>query len=263
MKRIHITGSPRSGTTLMLEMMSACFRLDVVGKKEISVLADLPEPRPDAIACTKNPGELGIVPELLDLDPDQWFIFMVRDPRDVIVSIHRMRPDIYWTNLRLWNFSWDAIRSCRDHERLIIIRYEDLVRAPDMVQDAISRRIPFLKKRLPFSQYHHHSRPSPQSRQAMHGVRPVNDSSIGTWRRHKARVAGQLSLHGPVTDVLIELGYEKDDSWLGQLEGVTPDISPGRWPDFIPDEERQEYRQRLEESLCEYRRKRGLTGRVS
>ena len=181
MKRIHITGSPRSGTTLMLEMMATGFRLDVIGKKEISVLADLPVPHPNAIACTKKPHEWSIIPGLLACDPDLWFIFMVRDPRDVIASVHRMCPDIYWTNLRLWNHAWDAIRNCREHERLLVIRYEDLVRKPDKVQEKISGRMPFLKQKLPFSQFHQHTKPSPQSRQAMHGVRPVSDSSVGVW----------------------------------------------------------------------------------
>jgi hypothetical protein len=260
MKRIHITGSPRSGTTLMLEMMATGFKLDVVGKKEISALADLPRPRPGAIACTKNPSEWVLISELLACDPERWFVFMVRDPRDVVVSVHRMRPDIYWTNLRLWNLSWDAIRNCRDHERLLLIRYEDLVRVPDEVQATIFARMPFLKQKLPFSQFHQHSKPSPQSRQAMHGVRPVSDSSIGVWRQHKARLAGQLELHGTVTDVLVDLGYERDGGWLDELEGVTPDISPGHWPDFVPDGQRQISLKSIEESLRQYKRNHGLTG---
>lgn len=243
----------------MLEMMATGFKLDVIGKTEISVLADLPVPYPGAIACTKKPTEWGIIPELLTCDPDLWFIFMVRDPRDVIVSVHRMQPDIYWTNLRLWNLAWDAIKNCRNHERLLVIRYEDLVRNPDGVQGKISVRLPFLEQKLPFSQFHQHSKPSPQSRQAMHGMRPVSDSSVGVWRQHKPRLAGQLSLHGPIADVLIELGYESDHSWHAELEGVTPDTSPGRWPDFVSDEQRQVILQKLEESLHEYRHKRGLT----
>ena len=258
MKRIHITGPPRSGTTLMLELMVTCFKIDVYSKKEISVLVPLPSVKPNTTICTKNPNEWSIVPDLLLCDPDQWFIFMVRDPRDVVVSRHKLKRDIYWANLRQWNSSWRSIRKFRDHERLLIIFYEDLVRHPDEIQSRIVQRIPFLQFKILFSQFHLYAKPSRQSAEAMNSIRPISESSIGRWRNHKARLAGQLKLHGPITDVLIELGYEKDAGWLKELDGISPDTSPGFWQDFIPEKKRQELLQKLDHSLVEYKRRRGL-----
>ena len=34
----------------------------------------------------QNPQDFALVPELLKADPDQWFIFLLRDPRDVVAS---------------------------------------------------------------------------------------------------------------------------------------------------------------------------------
>ena len=128
MKRIHITGSPRSGTTLMLEMMITGYKIDSYCREETSVLSVPGSVARGNIICTKNPNEWRIIPGLISADPNQWFVFMIRDPRDVIVSKHKFRPEQYWTNLGLWQRSWSAIRDCLSHERLVQVRYEDLVR---------------------------------------------------------------------------------------------------------------------------------------
>ncbi len=244
----------------MLELMATGFQLDCVYRTEISVLANLRACGADAVVCTKNPSEWHVVPKLLEHDRDQWFIYMVRDPRDVVVSKHRLRPDVYWTNLYLWNRSWKSIESCRTHERLVLVRYEDLVRSPDQAQNEISRRVPYLARRNPFSLFHQHCSPSEQSVTALGGVRPISDARIGVWQEHKQRLAGQLKLHGPITETLIELGYEPDDRWLKQMQGVTPDTAEGHWPDVIDEEEQRQRIQRLEQALEVYLRSRGLVG---
>ena len=229
MKRIHIVGAPRSGTTLMLELMVTGFVIDGFSRKEICVLT-LPR-HPVNILCTKLPRDTHLVAPLLNADPNQWFIFMLRDPRDAIVSRHGKAPDRYWTNLWQWRRAWNEVRPHAHHEQLLIIRYETLVREPDRVQAEIAARVPFLEVKAPFSQYHQHSKPSPQSLEAMRGMRPISEDSIGAWRRHKARIAGQLQIHGDLTQELMELGYEPDDRWLAELRGVEPDLSPGFWPE--------------------------------
>jgi hypothetical protein len=167
---------------------------------------------------------------------------------------------MYWANLRQWDSSWDSIKESIDHERLIVIHYEDMVKRPDETQRQISSNIPFLKQKLLFSQYHLYSKPSRQSLIAMNNIRPISDASIGKWRNHKSRLAGQLKLHGPITDLLIQLNYETDASWLAELDGVREDVSPGFWPDFIPEEKRLKHKLKLNKLLTEYKNKRGLIG---
>jgi hypothetical protein len=93
------------------------------------------------------------------------------------------------------------------------------------------RDMPFLVRRADFADFHRHARPSEKTIEALGGVRPVDTSSIGAWRQHKPRLAGQLALHGPITRELIELGYEVDDGWLKELDGVVPDTRPSRFPE--------------------------------
>ena len=87
-KRIHIIGPPRSGTTLMLELMITCFRFTHYVRQEVSLLR-YPDGLPDgATLCTKCPRAHHLVREILPCDGSQWFVSLTRDPRDVVVSRH-------------------------------------------------------------------------------------------------------------------------------------------------------------------------------
>jgi hypothetical protein len=262
MKRVHIIGPPRSGTTLMLELMAIGFRFTEVAKKERSLLAErdpkerrlrrrmaavasrLVAFRPRAgegpsvpCLCTKCPVDHRLVPYVLEKADDVWFISMVRDPRDVVASRHGKRPDVYWANLQQWREWAEDTRLYRSHPRLVEVRYESLVEDPDAVQDRIAARLPFLAKAWPFSGFHEVADPSRQSLEAMRSLRPVDASSVGSWRRHLPRLAGQLALHGSIQPELVEFGYEADDSWQRRLDGVEPDTSPGRWADHSSADE--------------------------
>lgn len=258
MKRVHIIGPPRSGTTLMLELMATGFRFSAVSRTEASLL-DVPENAPeDGPLCTKNPQDHRLVSALIDRDENQWFISMVRDPRDVISSRHGLHSEVYWANLRQWRGWLDNTRPFRHHPRLIEVRYEELVEHPDAVQDEISNRLPFLKAAGRFSEFHKVASPSAQSLTAMGDVRPISGASIGRWRQNLPRIAGQLRIHGSVTEALIELGYEEDDRWLELLEGVEPDTRPGHWPEFISPEFAEKYRNCQQQKLQAYLQARGL-----
>ena len=93
-QRVHIVGAPRSGTTLLLELMTTGFRFSHCGKEEVSLL-NTPKVLPsNGMLCTKNPQDWALMRYILPVDPDQYFITTVRDPRDVVVSKHGLRPDV-------------------------------------------------------------------------------------------------------------------------------------------------------------------------
>jgi hypothetical protein len=50
------------------------------------------------------------------------------------------------------------------------------------------------------------------------------------------RIAGQIALHGSIAEDLVEFGYETDDRWLAELEGIEPDTSPSHWPEYFTRE---------------------------
>ena len=242
-RRIHVVGSsPRTGTTLLLELLVAGFAIDASADHETSVFER--PPRGSGIHCTKNPRDLLVAGPLLRIDRNLWLIHMVRDPRDVVVSRHRRDPGKYWTNLRLWKDRQPAARELASHPRFLTVRYEDLVREPDAVQDRIAAWMPFLPKRAPFSAFHRTAKPSEDALDALRGLRPIDTGSIGAWRRHKPRLAAQLALHGSIQDDLERLGYEEGRGVApgagGCGAGQRGEPSPGGAPPPAPSGDRLE-----------------------
>lgn len=262
----------------MLELMIIGFRFSEVARKERSLLAPKddspprlgarlsslashafslvtlePERSPSEVcSCSKNPTDHQLVPYIIEKDENQWFISMLRDPRDVVVSRHGKRPDAYWANLRQWKDWADDTRPFRRHPRLIEVRYEDLVASPDAVQDRVAERLPFLTRARRFSEFHAVARPSKQSLRAMGSVRAVDEDSVGNWRNHLPRLAGQLQVHGSIAQDLIDFGYEEDAGWLQWLEGIEPDTTPGRWREFLSPNEVREIRKQVEAKASAY-----------
>lgn len=233
MKRIHIVGSsPRSGTTLLNEVMAVCFEIDSYAAYENPIY----DWNYDAeIQLSKWPTDILRVAPLIHLMPNLYFVYCIRDPRDSVVSRHRADKEKYWTTLTYFKNFAPIGKKFQDHPRFITVRYEEFVSNPDKVQRDLMERMPFLKKRADFSRFHEIADPSEASIKALRGTRPIKPVSVGSWRKHLPRVAGQLELHGDITPMLIEYGYEKDDSWKQALDGIQPDTSPSHSPEFLDD----------------------------
>lgn len=157
---------------------------------------------------------------------DLYVIYMLRDPRDVVVSKHPWDKNKYWTNLKVWKMWTEMGRELKGHPRFIIVSYEELVSRPDAVQNVIAKRLPFLVKTCSFSVFYRKAKPSSYNLAALKGLRPVSTNSVGNWRNHKARLVNQLNKYGSISEDLIELGYESNDHWEKELIGVPPDPTP-------------------------------------
>ncbi len=225
-RRIHITGTPRSGTTLFLALMLACFEIDGGVQDERRLWRTPPKGR--NIVCTKFPDETDFAANMLPLDPDLHVIYILRDPRDVVVSQSHIDPGRYLTNLRVWKANLEAAKPWFGHRRFHVIDYSALASDPDGVQAQLALDMPFLHRVRAFSRFldcaseekgawlnHMHMK-----------LRPVSSESVGHWRNHLSRVKGQLLIHGDISDELIAMGYEQDKFWLDLLAGVRPDLSP-------------------------------------
>jgi hypothetical protein len=218
-------------------MAIACFDIDLYTEHEDSIYTH--PTRSANIFLTKRPRDILVVEPIIHLLHNLYIIYMLRDPRDTITSKHNKDPDRYWASLRYWKVYTLYGRKLKNHPRFITVRYEDLVTQPDAVQTYLMERMPFLAKRASFSQYHEFARPTQRSLEALRGIRPVASNSVGKWRNHLPRVAGQLNKHGEkaIAQDLIEYGYESDDSWLNELEGVTPDYSDSHWSEYFTPED--------------------------
>lgn len=224
-RRLHITGAPRSGTTLLHVMILTCFDID--GPVEAEQRLRRPVPRDRRLICTKCPGEVEAAVAILKLDPRLDVVYLARDPREVITSEHAAYPGRYFTNLRVWRRAARAAARARNHPRFHVVDYRRLVTEPDVVQAELMTVMPWLRPVRRFSDYHLAvDRPNAEWGPAMRQIRPVCPSSLGAWRRHLSRLQGQLHRHGDLGDELIALGYEPDRAWMRLLDGVEPDLTP-------------------------------------
>lgn len=117
-------------------------------------------PRPDEpfVWGEKSPGNLNYMVELAGLYPDGLFIFVMRDPRATLLSYYRKQmaasdPHAIPGLLRWRYFVWQSIRwrTLISHslasghalgpDRFLIVRYEDLVRQPDAMLQALCGKL--------------------------------------------------------------------------------------------------------------------------
>jgi hypothetical protein len=243
--RIHITGAARSGTTLMLALMMTCFDVDGAVTQECRLWRAPVRRR--RVVLTKQPRDETFAIRLARWDARLHVIYMLRDPREVVVSIHGSAPDQYWSDLPAWRRSVAAARRWFNHPRVHVVRYDELVREPDAVQQRLARAMPFLRIKRPFSQFHEVADlEHEQWRVAMRSIRPPSADALGSWRQHLPRLKAQIAAHGDVADELVTLGFEKDREWLALLQGVQPDETRSRpsaetlkrrfdhaWRDFV------------------------------
>lgn len=230
-KHLHIVGcSPRSGTTLLHEAMVTCFKVDKHYDHEVrfnQVTANDGE-----IVITKRPKDTMYMPAVI-ADPELYVIYVMRDPRDVIVSRHGKDKDMYYSNIRLWRELHACAKKISSHERFLQVNYEEFVAKPDIVQAKIARKFPWLERLHDFSNYHLHANVSAKSRLAMNEVRPIAPTSVGKWRKNLPRIKAQQLTHGSLTPDLIECGYETSGEWEQVLETVEPDFSRSRYPEKV------------------------------
>ena len=231
-KHLHIVAcSPRSGTTLLHEVMVTCFRVDKHYDHEMRF--NRAWASDGQILLTKRPKDTMYAPAVLRDDPEFYVIYVLRDPRDVIVSRHGKDKSRYYANIRLWRELHGTAKSLDGHERFLVVKYEDFVTRPDDMQERIAAKFPWLETLHAFSEYHHHAEVSEKSKRAMHGVRPIAPTSVGLWKQNLPRIKGQQERHGSLTPDLIECGYESSADWELELDSVEADHSRSYYPERV------------------------------
>ncbi|HTR00541.1 MAG TPA: sulfotransferase [Candidatus Acidoferrum sp.] len=230
-QRVHIVGCPRSGTTLLLELMGNCFDFSERTPFEFSIFRQFATQ--SGAVLSKHPTDILHVQPLLESDPTLHVIHILRDPRAVVASRHKAIRG-YFSNYRIWKDCERASRALLGHPRFLQIRYEELVRDPDGVQQQILRRFRFLVFKHVFSEFSKYARPVREAEEALNGLRAVDTASLGKWHLHLSRVKAQLQEFPSLQSDLEQYGYERDDSWQQMLEAVAPQRFPCRYGNRAP-----------------------------
>jgi len=230
MIRIHITGAPRSGTTLMQALMAASYSRITAPQGEVRLWSKVPR---EGFVCTKNPNDTLLAPMLLGLDQSLHFICMIRDPRDVISSKHYSAPDKYFTNLRVWREHAAVARKLKDHPRFHLVHYEELVTKPDEVQARLGKAMGFLVRSAAFSEYKGEGAGDQVEADALNGPRAVETSRLANWKDHIGRVKQQIKIHGSIDHDLIDFSYEKNSAWVEEMTFIESDPTPSLTPEHL------------------------------
>lgn len=221
-KRIHITSSgPRTGTTLLTEVIKNCYEIDCYCEHEASIAKSNTSFGNCNTVLTKLPSSTHKLRTILNNVKNAFVICIIRDPRDMIVSYHGRITGQYYCGLNFWlNFLSDY-EKLKNHPRFILIRYEDFTTNPDEIQKQIEQKIPFLKHKHKFSEYHLYAKPDDDTLKALKKLRPIESKGIGTWKKHLPRIKQQLIKYGDISDSLMQFGYEESAEWKKTLENIS------------------------------------------
>lgn len=249
MKRLHIVGCPRSGTTLLLELLATCFEFDRRSRFDFSIFKAFDAT--SGLLLSKQPTDILHLRALLPHDPTLHAICIVRDPRAVIAS-KDTTTESYFSNYRIWKACDNAARKLQSHPRVLQIRYEDLVCHPDKVQQTIMRKFRFLVFKHFFSRFEKYAKPDAPALQALNGLRAVEAGGIFKWQQHLARIKSQLLLSPALQRDLEYHGYEENADWQQMLAHVTPQQFSCRYDDSVSIMKEFEQRLRLWFQIRQY-----------
>lgn len=227
---VFIGGCARSGTTLLLSVLSAhrelfcCPReLDVFSEIKKDAEGNSYPVRVDRLYstflrykipssanrfCEKTPRNV-----LRINDIDQYysgrfrFINIVRDGRDVVLSRHPKGKDGYWVSPDRWVNDVSAGVQYADHPNVYTIKYEDLINDFELVMKGICEflDIPWTEK---MERWIEHSQVKRNVAYFGRRVKPISNKSIGKWKLPENQDrANELLEYPGAKDLLKHFGY--------------------------------------------------------
>lgn len=227
---VFIGGCGRSGTTLLLSVLSAHNRLfchpkelglfnkrqDVLkqGKKDLSrkhrmhlsfILNRIPKTATRWVE--KSPSNIKHIPKIDTYTDGQFkFIQILRDGRDVILSRHPTAPDRYWVDPERWINDVTVGLTWINDPRVHTIKYEDLLSNYEATIRGICDHIG-IETSPEILNWHEHARVT-ENRAFFSKVQPLTTSSIGKWREPKnAKRVAELTDKPEAVALLKQLGY--------------------------------------------------------
>jgi hypothetical protein len=231
-RRMHIVGCARSGTT-MLHYSLVAFDNTILYDRETSVwnqptlkgsfalfCRSLPTSRKRRYFITKRGADWWHDDALARLETYVrkyriFLIHIVRDPRDVLTSKHALDKNRFYVSTKKWAKSTEAadrlLRRLDDYPAAMTLRYEDVVLRSDEIERQLGERTGLrlrrgvkswarLKDNLSASEGMERMIPY------MHELRNFDPASIGKWKRKPELTAyiRKLTEDSPISPRLAE-----------------------------------------------------------
>lgn len=185
-KRIFIMGCGRSGTWLLTGIMST-FRDVAIVPAEVPVelfgLVNSTKPIQVMKRSMHSFETVEKIPARISI------LYAVRHPFDVLTSFNKTTGRKYHVGPARWLGEMLALQFLVDTYRsgTKIVRYEDLVENPSLVQAGVGDFFG-LEKAVDADQYLSTFRPPPEATAAMHGLRPIDSRSVGRWKNDNENI---------------------------------------------------------------------------
>lgn len=204
---VIIGACPRSGTTLLLSILSAHPEIFAIGNQTYAFANwdDQGQPKrrdrlyreflfrsiPDENNrwCEKTPKNIVFFKEILNYFPKVRVIHLVRDGRDVVTSRHpRHNPDQYWVSPARWVKDVRRGLDYKDHPDVLTLFYENLI---DDFERQVAKVCDFIG--IDFHQNFEHWTQKTSIRHSKHWKNPVQNlhsRAIGKWEKpeHQQRI---------------------------------------------------------------------------
>ncbi|MFC2129198.1 sulfotransferase [Bacteroidota bacterium] len=225
---IYIGGCGRSGTTLLLSILSA--HKDIFAcPRELNLFFDA-EINGDQVHlpkiyrlyrtlltekikssakryCEKSPANVQRIKAIDSYHKGNFkLIHIIRDGRDVVLSKHPTKKDEYWTEPSRWVRDVSLGLADKDHPSVYTMHYEDLI---NEFEQTISGICNFLD--IPVSEeilnWHKHT--TVRKNRALYSpIKEISNSSIGKYTRPENRERFQLFMENKeAVELLKVLGY--------------------------------------------------------
>jgi len=243
-KHIVICGFPRSGTSLMLNMLSTVIEKFKFEEFEVGAQDRLHRSGNFVTKYPLNILDLDEIESKNKLNKKIFFIVIMRDIRDVLTSRHPNVPDEYFigfqnswwpqdSSFKKWNYNAPGINDIyrelkkiksNKRENLILIRYEDLVNNTENVQIELKQflGIDFTGNLSDFYKhkdkhvYNYTGRFEAKDSSLVRENDKIDTSRVEKWKlpEHHKRICEQFTKHPELFQLLIDYNYETDQSWF-------------------------------------------------
>jgi len=234
---VFIVGCGRSGTTLLLSILSAHPHIFALphestafanwhipegesGKKPFPkrldrfyrhlLFSNIPEQAHRF--CEKTPNNVRVLEHILDFfNGDARIIHLIRDGRDVMLSRHPDKPGSYWITPERWVSDVRHGLAYQAHPHVHTLFYEDLVTA---YPQTISKLCQFLDEPCTEAVLNWFTHTSVRQDRAWEGsLKQLHTNALRKWHKNNEQQRVQEVMeHEGVMALLRELGYEASDN---------------------------------------------------
>jgi hypothetical protein len=226
---VYIQGCPRSGNTLMRELCLWSFcgtKLVKISKDDLECTLDLlvsPQRKwfwqkpPAVCVASRNADESWEMSlEALRAHPGVRVIWMLRNPLDVLTSIHGDAPDQFFTRPTRLIRCWELYKKFEKEPQVLTIHYEELVSNPEAVQKKITEAFG-LEPIRSFTESHKFFSKAKSNLRALHSVRPIDSNSLDKWKKkpeYRDFLKKVLADFPAIIALARDCGYEIDPAVL-------------------------------------------------